>query len=289
MDPSRPLPDALVTRLANSQTLRLLTLGFLVLLLQVPIFMIDGLVRERRGRRDEATGEVSSKWGAQQTVVGPVLVLPYAYRRTEEHTDRPATTRTETRSLFLLPDELHIQGRLESETRSRGIFAIPVYRLRMSLAGSFGRPDLAALGIDPRDVAWDRAHLAIGVSDIPAIQEQPVVTWNGRPHGFQPGLGRFSDFANGIHAPVPAGPQASGYAFDLPLSLRGSVGLYFSPFGRQTVVEIESNAPSPSFQGKWLPTEGRSRPTVFGRDGRCRSSAGIIRKLGPPRRAIAPS
>jgi inner membrane protein len=37
--------------------------------------------------------------------------------------------------------------------------------------------------------------------------------------------------------------------------LNGSLGAYFSPFARNTVVEIESNSRNPSFQGNWLPSK----------------------------------
>ncbi len=45
------------------------------------------------------------------------------------------------------------------------------------------------------------------------------------------------------------------FAFSLPLSLNGSGGIYLTPFGQSTVVELKSNYASPSFQGNWLPTE----------------------------------
>ncbi|MGC9326127.1 MAG: cell envelope integrity protein CreD, partial [Candidatus Hinthialibacter sp.] len=37
--------------------------------------------------------------------------------------------------------------------------------------------------------------------------------------------------------------------------LNGSQGAFFTPFGRNTTVEIRSNWSAPSFQGNWLPTQ----------------------------------
>ena len=56
--------------LRHSQTLRLLGIGVLVLLLQIPIAMVEGVIRERQGRRAEATFDVQQKWGGQQRIVG---------------------------------------------------------------------------------------------------------------------------------------------------------------------------------------------------------------------------
>ena len=59
--------------LRTSQTLRLLSIAFLALLLQIPVSRISELVRERQQRRDAAIGEVASKWGNAQSITGPVL------------------------------------------------------------------------------------------------------------------------------------------------------------------------------------------------------------------------
>jgi inner membrane protein len=56
------LAESVSSRLRRSQTLRLVTVGILVLLLQIPIAMIGGQVGERKQRGQEAIEEVSSKW-----------------------------------------------------------------------------------------------------------------------------------------------------------------------------------------------------------------------------------
>lgn len=75
--------DRLASSLRGSQMLRLLLVGFLALLLQIPIAMISGLVLERAQRGQSAVAEVSSKWGKAQTITGTVLVVPYTYRWAE--------------------------------------------------------------------------------------------------------------------------------------------------------------------------------------------------------------
>ena len=63
--------------------LRLFSVGFLALLLLIPIGMISNLVSERQLRRESVLGEVTSKWGNAQTLTGPALVVPYTVRWTE--------------------------------------------------------------------------------------------------------------------------------------------------------------------------------------------------------------
>ncbi|MEX1993603.1 MAG: cell envelope integrity protein CreD [Steroidobacteraceae bacterium] len=249
------LIDRVTSKMRSSQTLRLVTVGILVLLLQIPIAMIGGQVQEREMRGAEAVEEVSSKWGNQQTLSGPVLVVPYMHRWTEANRDGMPITRTELRHAYFLPENLLTRGTVTTETRKRGIFSVPVYKLELNLSGRFSRPDFGSLGLEPIAVAWERAHLVVGIADTRAIQQETTVNWQGASASFVPGTGGFADAGTGIHAVVGFTEGTPAIEFSLPLSLNGSQGVFFTPFGKNTVVELDSNYPHPSFQGNWLPNE----------------------------------
>lgn len=245
-------------RMRNSQILRLLTVGFLVLLLQIPIAMIGGQIGDRQARSLEAIEEVSSKWGKQQLIAGPVLVVPYTHRWIEKNRtgrDVEEIERVEQRAVAFLPDSLDIQASTAAEMRKRGIFSVPVYRLDLKMSGRFARPDVAHLKIDPAAVDWSQLHVVIGISDPRAIQSETAVTWSGAVVPFVPSTGTYADADSGIYAPVSFADGAATAEFEIPLSLNGSQAVHFSPFGQNTTVALESNYPHPSFQGNWLPAE----------------------------------
>ena len=283
--------DRVVTNVRGSQTLRILTVGFLALILQIPVSMIGGLVSEREQRRQEVISEVSSSWGNAQVITGPALMVPYTHRSTETLASGQVVTRTETRTAVFLPRQLAIRATIDSDMRQRGIFSVPVYRAALTVEGEFDPPQLGELGISSTAADWSRAYLAVGISDARAIQEQTAVTWNGRTIAFLPGTrdfveggaatitrGRF-DYTRGIAEtvgpsgvggpPGMGGPSAPGIhavvgtggaiaervRFSFPLALNGSLGLHAVPFGENTTVEIQADHGSPSFQGNWLPTE----------------------------------
>ncbi|MDH4261210.1 MAG: cell envelope integrity protein CreD, partial [Gammaproteobacteria bacterium] len=242
-------------RMRSSQTLRLLTVGVLVLLLQIPIAMIGGQVSEREARGIEAIEEVSSKWGNEQVISGPALVVPFLFRWTEANREGLPIARSESRFAYFLPDRLTVGGTVNTEIRKRGIFSVPVYKADLTLSGRFSRPDFSDLGVEPAAIAWDRAHLVVGISDTRAIQQETAVSWNGAQVAFVPGTGGFTDAGSGIHAVVGFDAKAEAVDFSLPLALNGSRGVYFTPFGQNTVIELESNYPHPSLQGNWLPND----------------------------------
>jgi inner membrane protein len=63
-----------------STILKLLGVGALVLVLLIPLAMITGVLSERLHRRNEAVAEITSSWGREQNVIGPVLGIPYQYK-----------------------------------------------------------------------------------------------------------------------------------------------------------------------------------------------------------------
>src|SRR5262245_55347054 len=246
--------DRLSTSLRHSQTLRLVTVAILVLVLLIPIGMIRGLITERLERRNSAVDEVSSKWGESQQIIGPYLVVPYSYDVADTTADGKPVTRRFASRAFFLADSLATKATLDIETRSRGIYAVPVYRMELLASGQFSRPDFSSIGVTPSSVDWDRGQLVLGISDTRAIQKRSEVTWNGSPVPMMPGSGADAATRSGIHAVVGFADGAHAIQFALPLSLNGSQGVYFVPFGENSVVSLKSNYPHPSFQGNWLPT-----------------------------------
>jgi inner membrane protein len=251
----RDVVERMTASIRGSRGLRLLGVALLALVLQIPIAMISGLVSERETRRQGAIEDVSSKWGNAQSLIGPALVLPYVHRWTEVTNGGRTVAHSETRSAFFLPEQLHVRATLSSELRHRGIFSVPVYRLGLVFEGELARPRLAELGIKASDVDWNRAQLAVGISDARAIQEGTSLTWNGQRTDFLPGTGGFTDGGTGIHAPVVMTDATQRVSFSFPLSLNGSLRADLVPFGQSTVVEMRGNTGHPSFQGNWLPTE----------------------------------
>src|SRR5205814_3095234 len=60
--------------------IKLIGVGVLILLLLIPLGMIKGVLSDRLSRRNEAVSDITSSWGREQCVIGPVLIIPYQYR-----------------------------------------------------------------------------------------------------------------------------------------------------------------------------------------------------------------
>ena len=60
----------LTERVRHSLTVKLVLIGAIILLLQIPTLMIYSLIAERQSNRNQAVDEISRKWGSAQTVTG---------------------------------------------------------------------------------------------------------------------------------------------------------------------------------------------------------------------------
>jgi inner membrane protein len=252
------MPDSnssFLSSIKRSRILQLIIIGILVLVLKIPVFMISDVIRERQTRECKATTEVTSKWGNEQAMVGPVLVIPYKYHWQEVVEKDKTIDRTQTRYAIFLPEKLKAQGDMKTELRYRGIFKVPVYQIMLNVQGEFNRPSFQEWGVQGEDVLWDQAQLTVGVSETRAILQQVNLTWNDKTFAFLPGVGSYESVAgSGIHVDLPGQLQNQHLTFSFSLTLDGSRGFFVSPLGRDTRVDLKSNWSSPSFQGAWLPS-----------------------------------
>jgi inner membrane protein len=257
------IDSELVQRVTGAPLLRVLLLGFLILLLQIPVVMVMEVIRERQGTRDEAVKEVTSRWGDRQTLAGPRIQVPYLKTIVEAQSDGKEKIRKDTQYAHFLPEELAVRASLDAEKRRRGIFEVPVYSMTAEFKGTFSKLDFSGWDVPPEDILWDRASLTVGISDVRGIADRAVLLWNGAPLNFEPGLAEGSGAGGGIHVSLDPKSITGEAAFSFSLSLKGSQSAYFAALGKATGVEMRGNWPAPSFNGTWLPSERNFGPEGF--------------------------
>ena len=251
--------------------LKLFGVGALILVMLIPLVMIQGVLNDRLARRNEAVDDITSSWGKDQSIIGPVLVVPYYHHGTVVRSVTLPDGRVETREVaettvafaYFLPDTLEISGDVQTQTLHRGIYDAAVFRGMIKVSGKFPAPDMAALKIDPKDVIWKDAAVTLAVSDLRGTRESLMLDWGGKKIQLQPGS-QLPGYTTGVTAPlVNDQPIAEPMAFAIALDLNGSSGIFFAPFGVQNVVTLKANWPDPAFRGAFLPTDRNVRVDGF--------------------------
>lgn len=249
MEQVRQAQRTVGARLRESVGVRLAVLGFLTLVLLIPALMVQGVIGERRARRDEAVREVSDKWGGAQTVGGPVLTIPFR----DHFKDDKGVTRARRGAAHFLPDSLAVSGKLDVETRYRGIHEVNVYRGDFALSGAFPPPAAMRAAIPGDEVLWREAYLSFGVSDMKGIRESVSLVFGGVPRVVEPGSRLEGSLGQGLSAGAPLAPGDPGLSFSMALDLQGSERVRFLPLGKVTTATLSSGWGTPSFGGDFLP------------------------------------
>lgn len=234
--------------LRNSVMVKLLTIGIIALMLLIPASSIKSLISERQHNRDAAIREVSSKWGGNQVITGPILTIPYkVYYKTEDDEVKHSVHRA-----HFLPAKLDVSGTIDPERRKRGIYEVVLYNTKLSFSGHFERPDFSIWNIDEENVLWNEAYVALGIPDLSGIQKSITLSWDDQKIPVEAGVPHHDVIRSGLSARISPRPEKN-HLFRFDLDLNGSDGLHFIPAGKETSVSVTSSWPDPSFSGHFLP------------------------------------
>ncbi|MAP54606.1 cell envelope integrity protein CreD [Altibacter sp.] len=248
--------------LRNSITARMLIVGFLLLILLIPLEFVKSLITERSFRQSEVVREINSKWGNEVLLSGPVLKIPYnTYKEEKIFIEKTKTYETKTevivKNAYLLPDLLHIRSTVDSKPLKRGIYESVVYTANISANGTFPAIDLSAQDIAKEDILWEKITVILRSSNLNGIRSGLEVQLGAETVAMSPRYDQH--YLNTIQSdPLKTltVESAEPVSFSFDLKINGSESLKFIPVGKKTTVRMDSDWHSPSFDGKYLPDDG---------------------------------
>lgn len=244
--PAETTRHSILPRALAAPALKLVLIGLLLLLLVIPLSYIGGLIQERQGRQAEVLAEFKRNWGPQQTVLGPILVVPY---RMADGVPR--------RYLHVAPSQLKLTAQLQPETRKRGIFRATVYGARLAISGVFRLPAESPAS----ELRWADSFLLMRASDLRGLPATAVLQWNGRPASWidcaevaeencDPDRLLVARTALGA---APAADMPIG--FDASFELRGTEAFWTVPLAKEADVTLSAPWSTPGFAGVLLPSK----------------------------------
>lgn len=254
----------------NSLFTKIFLIFLITLVLAIGLTRIGFLVDERAGRRDSVVAEIASATARDQTLVGPVLVIPYTrIVKTLKSSDKDADKMVEVEKrfsdrLYLLPTELDLQAGLNTEQVRRSLYHAVVFGASIAAKGRFATEgELLKPGANEQ-IIFGEPRLMVGITDPRGILRTPVLTWAGQRLDFLPGAGE-DKMPNGIQARIGGlnleGPWSAEFAFSL--DLRGTQAFGLAPVGDTTRITVRGAWPHPSFYGQFLPETREVTATGF--------------------------
>lgn len=242
----------------NSITLKLIIITSISLLLLIPSFMVRKLISEREYRSKDTMREITKKWGGEQVIYGPILVVPYE-RKNRYYNN---SIKSELSYFQILPNKVTINGSLETDLRHRGIYEVLIYSGDFTIAGDFDYSSFNDWPEKYNKIHWEDAKLVLGISDTKGIAKIASLEWNEANKKFSPGNSHTKLFSSGIHSGVDVSKEKLN-TFNIKLALNGSRSCYFASLGNQTEVFLKADWNTPKFDGDCITANNEISDSSF--------------------------
>jgi len=263
-------------KFTQTLTFKGIIIALLILVLLIPGAMIKNLIEERQKYSRETVEKINDKWSRSQTLCAPLLIIPYT--TTKIKADK--TPYYEEHALYITPKSLKINASLTPEERYYGIYKAILYKSEIRFKGDFS--GLADLKIENSELHFDKAQVAIGITDLRGVTENPDFKMGGKTLETTVGMVKlFSVYETPAVEDAGISNSRISYSraknisgktlivnlknilladnlpqslnFDCTMKLNGSGSINFIPIGQHTAVTVNGQWQSPSFVGSFSP------------------------------------
>jgi inner membrane protein len=219
----------------------------LILFLLIPQFLIQDLVKERKYRQQEVKEEVIAKWASEQTIKGPMLMVP-KYKNGINKVDG-------LEYIWIKPNDLSIKGNMEPTVKHRSLYKVVLYQSQLNYTGNFNQFAIDSNLATNGGILWDQSQLVLSIADYAGMEDAIYLASNGSTSEFKANPYDVQFIQDGIAAPIQlvADTSQSKQTFSFAIKLKGYEQLNLQPFANKTHVELSSPWSIPSFTGRVLP------------------------------------
>lgn len=203
-------------------SMKLFWIGFLGLILCIPLTLIKNLADERRERRDLVASQLGRVWGGAQLVAMPFISM------------QPNAAVNQ----MSFSSDVEIIGKQTVEIRKKGTYQIPFYNLDLEITGKAKRPSTSG----------ESYYLVLPVSSLLKISVDSA-NYNGTP------LKQIKNNSRFIAFKISSDSKVEEISYEIKLKLSGMEKFYILPMAEKIKMKIDSNWADPSFVGKYLPDD----------------------------------
>ena len=241
--------------------IKIIVIALIGIMILIPTSMVRYKVYERQGYLQQARAAVAESWTRPQTVMTPLLIIPYQAVTVDLSSDTNSRTsnRQTKKYALLLPDTMHADIEVSNNKIYKGIYEVPVFNSTLAVSGVFS-PTRIQQRID--DVKQAAGFISIGtpflsvhIADVRGIERAPNITVNNLGAIVNTGSG-YGALSNGLHAELPTAVTLdTALNFSFSLALLGMGSLSFVQLADAATTNMHSDWPHPEFIGASLPVQ----------------------------------
>jgi inner membrane protein len=238
----------------QSTTAKMMLVGFLTLVLLIPLELVKNLISERSERQKEVVKETTHKWGESIYFYGPILKIPYTDPVTKEITHA-----------YFFPE--HLTGSTTTDVKpplQRGLYQSDVFTASMHFTGNYSVADFSKKAVPQENILWDKASIIIKTSNLKSVKSEVKILLNNQQYTFEPTETLAShDTTETLETRYIDYSTIANQAFKVSIVYNGSKKISVVPIGKTTEMQMTSNWSSPKFDGKFLPSEKKITDSGF--------------------------
>lgn len=242
----------------RSHTARFIIVGFISLILLIPLVNMSFLIGERKMRQNDVVDELKTEWGSAVSYHGIILQVPVKETRRVTVTNEKTNTtsyRFETvdRTGYIFPQHSTETIRANVTEKYRGIFSTPVFAADLSTKATF---DIAALKNDTtrKGIDWTKVQLLLVTNPEARFRKVADFSMNGRSYPIEYQSDHRNTYLLNASAPIDLSAVSSrNLEIALATSLNGSQAIHYQSFATRSTMTMQSNWNDPAFAGTSLP------------------------------------
>ena len=246
-----PQPNMIKTKLKNNISIKLLVIGVLLLILQIPQMFVQFLIDERQSMHYEARQTITQRGGGSQHIGPPLLSTSHEIEEIVEGKSQLKTINSQ-----VLPASFHLSADINASTRYLGIYEVPVFVARVMMNGEIEIDPLKYLG---QSKEWKIDHVFIPVKSMRGLKAVNVLKVND--HDVEVSQQQIQlNGQTGIsldltHLTFNLNEPTLRLSYLIDLTVAGSEQFSVLPMAGQSDIDVKANWPSPSFNGDFLPAQ----------------------------------
>jgi inner membrane protein len=245
----------------RSHTARFIIVGFISLILMIPLSQVGLLIGERQMRQDDVTDELEKEWGGAVTYFGLVIKVPVTETRRYEVKDNaksPPRMETEViqHTAYIYPESSSDVIQSEVTEKYRGIFSTPIFTATIAGKARFNLSELVKANAG-REINWSKARIGFITNREARFREISGISVNGKllPVASQDIIESGDDMMLNSTDPFHLDPtKTSIIDVSLNTTLNGSQAIRYEPLATKSTMSMQSNWKDPAFAGTSLPT-----------------------------------
>ncbi len=226
----------------------------LLLLFLIPINFIDSLMHDRLVYQKQAVSSILQPLGGNLELQGVVVALPYL-DFIEEQNGEFVTKKEVKKYVVLSPENFDIDGVIETDYLTRGIYKVPVYTGSFELFADFNSKNFYSETYSDKDFIYEQGILILGISNKKNLTKLPELTSDNiileqlsvEPENASP-------FQKSIYYKLPKDFFSKDFSVRGTIDVQGGETIKIQPVATNNTFKLASKWNTPGFSGGWLPT-----------------------------------